>query len=285
LIFLLGGLLLTAGSAAVADQLVKRGREAQENAQTLSELYGQVDLLYAEQRTIAETLQHALLPQSNPSIPGVEFATRYVAGMAGVDIGGDWYSVVRLDAQHFAFVVGDVSGRGIDAATIMARLRFTIRAYLVEGHPPETALELCARQLDLEADEHFATVLVGIANVESRGVTRANAGHLRPLIITGAGSVFVDTETALPLGIATERYASSTFVMEPNSTFLGFTDGLVERRDEGIETGLNRLAAAATVPTPTLDDLLTYLISEIAQGDVHDDIALLAFRWTSDSRT
>jgi serine phosphatase RsbU (regulator of sigma subunit)/type II secretory pathway pseudopilin PulG len=283
-IFLLGGLTLTAGAAAVANQLLRRGREAQENAQALSELYGQVDALYGEQRTIAETLQRALLPQSNPSIPNLEIATRYVAGMAGVDIGGDWYSIVRLDDRHFAFVVGDVSGRGIDAATIMARLRFTVRAYLLEGHPPEVALELCGRQLDIEADGHFATVLIGIGDVESRRITLANAGHLEPLIVSGAASKFVSTETGLPLGVGTDAYTSSTVVMPPGSTFVAFTDGLVERRGEGIGAGLNRLAEAATMTTPTLDDLLTYLISEVNQGRVGDDIALLAFKWIDDEQ-
>ena len=70
--------------------------------------------------------------------------------LAGVDVGGDWYSIVGIDDTHFGFVVGDVSGRGVEAAAIMARIRFTIRAYLLEGHSPSKALHMCSEQLDVD---------------------------------------------------------------------------------------------------------------------------------------
>ncbi len=279
-IFLVGGILLTLISAFVAEQLVTRRREAEHDARTITGLYEQMDALYGEQRTIAETLQHALLPQSNPAIPNLEIATRYVAGVGGVDIGGDWYSIVLLDDRHFAFVVGDVSGRGIDAATIMARLRFTIRAYLLEGHPPNVVLQMCARQLDVETDGHFATVLVGIGDVDSREITLANAGHLKPLLVSSTTSEFVDCDAGLPMGVSEEAYGASTILMPPGSMLLAFTDGLVERRGEGIDLGLQRLAEAACKPRPTLDELLTSILSDLVQHDATDDVAILAFRWT-----
>ncbi len=278
-IFLAGGLLLTLATAGAGGQLVRRRADAEQSARTITGLYEQVDTLYGEQRTIAETLQHALLPQSNPSIPSLEVATRYVAGMDGVDIGGDWYSVVLLDDRHFAFVVGDVSGRGIDAAAIMARLRFTIRAYLLEGHPPNVVLEMCSNQLDVGTDGHFATVLVGIGDVESRRVVLANAGHLEPLLVSGAAAGYVKTESGLPLGISAGTYASTVLVMEPGSTLFAFTDGLIERRGEVIDAGLERLAKVATIDSPTLDGLLTVVIADLVRQGPKDDIAILAFRW------
>jgi len=78
-----------------------------------------------------------------------------VAGAQGVDVGGDWFSIMQLDNTHFGFVVGDVSGRGIDAASHMARVRFTLRAYLIEGHLPHVALDLCLRQLNIATDGHL----------------------------------------------------------------------------------------------------------------------------------
>ena len=278
-IFLLGGTLLTLAAALVAEQFARRRRRAEDDANTITTLYERVDALYGEQRSIAETLQHALLPQSNPAVPNLEIATRYVAGMDGVDIGGDWYSAVLLDDRHFAFVVGDVSGRGIDAATIMARLRFTIRAYLVEGHPPGIALALCARQLDIERDGHFATVLVGIGDVDSRELTLASAGHLNPLVVSGGRADFVEVDAGVPLGISSDTYATTTLAIAPGATFLAFTDGLVERRGEGIDTGLRRLAEAATAAAPTLDDLLTSLIDGLVRPGATDDVAVIAFRW------
>ena len=204
-------------------------------------------------------------------------------GTGGVDIGGDWYSVVLLDDRRFAFVVGDVSGRGISAATIMARLRFTVRAYLLEGHPPHVVLEMCSRQLDIETDGHFATVLVGIGEIDSRRVTLANAGHLNPLIVDGVTATFAQSAAGLPIGLTTTTYGSSTFVMPPGSMLVAFTDGLVERRGEGIDLGLERLAEAAARPAPSLDRLLSELASELAGQELTDDVAVLAFRWRDSS--
>ncbi len=172
-ILLVAGALLSAFTTAVVGQLVRRRRDAERDAHTITGLYDRLDALFGEQRTISETLQHALLPQVNPNIPALEIGSRYLAGVRGVDIGGDWYSIIHLNDTHFGFVVGDVSGRGVEAAALMARIRFTLRAYLFEGHPPSAALDLCARQIDINVDLHFATVLVGLGDL-----SRANH-HLR----------------------------------------------------------------------------------------------------------
>ena len=279
-IFLVAGVLLTIATAVTTEQLVRRRRLAEEDAQTIAGLYDRLDGLYGAQRSIAETLQRALLPQSNPSIANLEIASRYVAGADGVDIGGDWYSLIPVDEQRFAFAVGDVSGRGISAATIMARLRFTIRAYLVEGHPPDAVLAMCSRQIDVGSDGHFATVLVGVADLESREITLANAGHMKPLIVSGTTSEYVVTPVGLPLGVAAGTYETTTVRLDHGSAFMVFTDGLVERRSESIEVGLERLGQAVTVPWVTLDDLLTTVVSQMAHHGAEDDIAVLAFKWT-----
>ncbi len=136
-IFLVGGAALTTATAFVTYQLVRRRRSAEQDSRTIAGLYAQLDGLYDEQRSIADTLQKALLPQRNPSVANLEIASRYLAGTDGLEIGGDWFSLIEIDDHHFAFAVGDVSGKGVGAAAIMARLRFTIRAYLTEGHPPD----------------------------------------------------------------------------------------------------------------------------------------------------
>jgi len=273
------GIVLTITSVFVAVRLARRRREAEVNAETISELYRDLDRLYGEQRSIALTLQHALLPRRIPSIAELEIASRYVAGADGVDVGGDWYSLVQVDEQRFAFVVGDVSGRGINAATIMAQLRYTVRAYLLEGHGPGAALGMCSRQLDIAEDGHFATILVGVGDLGSREVTLANAGHLNPLLVSVTGSRFIETPVGLPIGVGAATYAETTLVMPPGSTLLAFTDGLVERRGEDIDLGFQRLAHAATDLGKTLDGALTRLLSIVAEDTAGDDIAILAFRW------
>jgi serine phosphatase RsbU (regulator of sigma subunit) len=281
-IFLAAGSLMTVVTAAGSAVLVRRRRVAEHDAATITRLYEQLDHRFGEQRHISETLQRALLPQRNPSIPGLEVASRYVAGTRGVDVGGDWYSIIRLDDNHFGFVVGDVSGRGLSAATIMARLRFTLRAYLLEGHPPERALQMCGRQIDVIDDGHFATVLVGVGNLTTRAMTLANAGHLNPLLLTSTTATYITTEVGVPLGVGTRAdYQLTTFTMPPNSTLIAFTDGLVERRGEDLLKGMDRLAATAAALGTSLDDSLSRILSTMHHDGPEDDIAILAFQWAT----
>ena len=279
-VFLIGGALLTAGATFITYQLVRRRRNAEQDAGTIATLYQQLDGLYDEQRSISETLQRALLPQRNPTVPNLEIASRYLAGADGVDIGGDWFSLIDIDERHFAFAVGDVSGKGVDAAAIMARLRFTIRAYLIEGHPPDAVLEKCARQLSVNQDGHMATVLIGVGDTESGVVTLANAGHLNPLEVSEGSAVFIPTDVGLPLGVSPGRYNTTTLHLASGSALVAFTDGLVERRGESIDIGLDRLARAASGRESSVDELLTRLTATLGPSGSADDIAILAFRWT-----
>lgn len=283
-ILLVAGVALTIAATVVAGQLDARRTAAEADAQTITSLYGRLDDLYREQRTIAETLQRALIPQTNPVLPGVAVASRYVAGARGVDVGGDWFSLIRLDDARFGFVVGDVSGRGVDAAALMARIRFTLRAYLFEGHSPDAVLQMCARQVDIAEDRHFATVLVGIAEFGSRRVIVANAGHLNPLIVSGEHIGYVQTAVGLPLGVKAEagqvaEYPLTTIEMAPGSMFLAFTDGLVERRGEPIADGLERLRSAAATAGGSLDNVVTTLLSDLTNDRSDDDTAILGVKW------
>jgi serine phosphatase RsbU (regulator of sigma subunit) len=277
-IFLVGGTLLTVGTAVVAEQLARRRRDAEEAAGTISGLYQRLDHLYGEQRSIAETLQRALLPQGDPSIPRLEMASRFVAGAKGVDVGGDWYSLFPLGDQGFAFVVGDVSGRGVSAAAVMAKLRFTMQAYLVEGHPPDAVLAMCCRQLDVSVDGHFSTALVGTGDLESGLITLANAGHLPPLVVSTGGARFVPTEVGPPVGVEVTTYQARTITLSPGETLVVFTDGLVERRGEDLSVSLQRLADRAVLLDPDPDVLLSRLVGDLGPDESEDDLAVLAFR-------
>ncbi len=286
-VFLMGGFVVTATASAVSVRLVRRRLGAEQDSATIARLYERLDGRFAEQRQNSETLQRALLPQRNPSLPGLEVASRYMAGARGVEVGGDWYSIVPVDDDHFAFVVGDVSGRGLSAAVIMARLRFTIRAYLVEGHPPDRVLTMCSRAINVTEDEHFATVLVGLGQLSTRELILANAGHLNPLVVTRSTADFIPTNVGVPLGAKTSpHYELTRYTMPPHSTLIAFTDGLVERRGEDLLQGLNRLATATLSREfsngGSLDDSLTAIVSAMNHEGPDDDIAILAFRWLSE---
>jgi serine phosphatase RsbU (regulator of sigma subunit) len=236
--------------------------------------------MYSEQRSIAEVLQHALLPQVLPEISGVETAIRYVAGGEGTDVGGDWYDVIPLDDTHFLFVLGDVSGRGVEAATIMARLHFAIRAYAVQGDAPQAILAKLGGLLSIERDQCFATILCGLVDVTGHAITLVNAGHPPLLLLNGKTADFIRTTVFPPVGVEnTTPYESVDVAVPEGATIVAFTDGLVERRGETIETGLERLRALTIDDPLPLDDLLDRVLTESTAAGYHDDTAILAVRW------
>jgi serine phosphatase RsbU (regulator of sigma subunit) len=278
-IILLIGLLLTLSMALVARQLARSRQQAEGDRETITTLYQRVDALYGEQRALSVRLQRALLPQVNPGIPGIEISSQYVAGAQGVDIGGDWYSAIAVGDEAFAFVVGDVSGNGVDAVAEMARARFTLRAYLVDGDDPATALAKCSRQFDVTQDGHIITVLVGVGSWRSGEVTVANAGHPLPLLVSAGRATYVEVPVGPPLGAGPSTYDSSAFTLPVGATLVAFTDGLVERRGEEIDVGMQRLAE--TVPPlvgPPLDTLVSDVLGAMRDDDTVDDIAVLALR-------
>jgi serine phosphatase RsbU (regulator of sigma subunit) len=274
------GLLISLAAGLVTLRLVRRQRTAEVAEGETRRLYDELGTLYGQQRTIAETLQRTLLPLSPPDIPGLEVAMRFVPGARGIDIGGDWYSIVALDDGRFFFVIGDVSGRGLSAASIMARLRFTVRAYAMDGDPPSLILEKSAKQIDIDVDGHFATVLVGIGDVVRHEVTVANAGHLPPYLMSGDDRGYVTTPTGVPLGVSGGPYESVTFPVAPRSTLIVFTDGLVERRGESIDVGLSRFGDVANSQQGRhIDDLVDHAIEQLAFDASDDDVAILGVRW------
>jgi serine phosphatase RsbU (regulator of sigma subunit) len=279
---LLGGLLLTLTLALVARQLIRSRQRAESDTATITTLYRRVDTLYGEQRALSVRLQRALLPQVNPGIPGMAISSEYVAGAQGIDIGGDWYSAIAVGDETFAFVVGDVSGNGVDAVAEMARARFTLRAYLFDGDGPATALEKCSRQFDVATDGHIVTALVGVGNSRTGEVTVANAGHPLPVLVSAQESSLVPMPVGLPLGAGPCTYDSATFTMPMGGTLVAYTDGLVERRGEDLDAGLRRLLEAvlplAVRPIRSfVDDLLVAMRDEATT----DDIAVLALRRVS----
>ena len=278
-ILLATGLFLTAMAALVAHQLVRGRRVAESHTETITALYEQVDSLYEEERALFVRLQRALLPQTNPEIPRIEIAAEYVAGTQGIDIGGDWYSVIGISDEEFAFVVGDVSGRGVDAVAVMAHARFTLRAYLVDGQSPSAALEKCSRQFDISLDGHMTTALVGVGNWRTGVVTLANAGHPAPLLVTDDRPEFVVTPIGPPLGTGVSAYDSCEFTMPIGSTLILYTDGLIERRTEDIAAGMDRLAnTVAPMALVPLETMVGDLLTSLNDPTSSDDIAVLALR-------
>ena len=274
------GVLLSLGAAALTARLIARRNQAQELAGSLEQIADENRRLYAEQRTIARTLQHALLPDTLPTVAGVETSARYEAGVEGVEIGGDWYDLIALDDHRLMLVVGDVSGRGVRAAATMASLRFAIHAYAAQDDPPEAILAKLSNLVNVNTSGQLATVLCAVVDVDAHRLTVTSAGHLPPLLLSNGSGTFVQSDVGVPIGVRAGASYKSTSVQTPKAaTLLAFTDGLVERRGESIDTGLARLQQAATSNHVALDELLSRLITDLRQDGGDDDTAIAALRW------
>lgn len=267
------GLALSLASALIAENLSRRRRQAEDMNSELASLY-------SAQRSIAETLQHSLLPEQLPQISGMEIAARYWPGAQGVDVGGDWYDVVQVDRDRFVFIVGDVSGRGVKAASVMASLRFACRGFALEGHRPAEILGNLTKMLDFGDDAHFATVLCGLVDVGRHEVTLANAGHLPPVLRANGSTTVLDAPPVAPIGVATAAPAETQAIRVPDgSLLLIYTDGLVERRGKSLDESIDRLRSSLLQDSPSVDALMGSIIADLTDGSPDDDVAVLGLKW------
>jgi serine phosphatase RsbU (regulator of sigma subunit) len=270
------GLAMTILVALLVERLIRRERHADDLAK-------QNALLYRQQREVALTLQRALLPRDFPATDGVECAGAYLPGASGAEVGGDWYSVVRTDDKRIYFVVGDISGRGVEAAAFMAQLRFTIRTLASLGHDPADILEHASSDLDFESSDRFATVLVGLIE-DKQKLTVASAGHFPPLLIDDERTEYVTVKAGIPLGVMPSRYEAVTVPLAPGTTLIAFTDGLVETRSAGLDEGLERLRSAASTHIGLeVDDLAKSITDQLIPAGSDDDVALLVIRTSPSS--
>jgi hypothetical protein len=265
------GLLFTLAVAILLERTA-RGRR---RAETLAV---ENQRLFEDQRGVAERFQHALLPKSLPDTPRLGVAVRYLTGTAGMDVGGDWYDVIAVDSRRAFFTVGDVAGRGLDAAILMGSLRSAINAYAAEGDPPEEVLSKLGRLVDLPADGRFATVICGRIDLATGEATLANAGHPPPLLVHDGVAEVVHIAPGPPIGIG-RTYGSISVKVPPGATLLAYTDGLIERPAETISSGTDRLRRAAATGGQ-LDQMLERVLNELVpDGRSEDDVALLGMRW------
>ena len=272
-VVILVGTLLAIGAAVMTQRLVRRRRSAEA-------LAGENELTLRRAADLALSLQHALLPGLVPEITGMEIATRYVAGIDVMEIGGDWFDAISCPDGGFIFVVGDVSGRGIQAAVVMASLRFAIRAYAAQGDAPSQILAKLCSLLDIGREGHFATVLCGHVDQDRRKLALSSAGHLPPLLVSNGQGTFVDLVIGPPIGTVLDATYPSTSIHVPdNCTLLAYTDGLVERRGELLDTGLEHLRQSVVRSDRPLDRLLSDVVEELTSKGSDDDIAILGLRW------
>jgi serine phosphatase RsbU (regulator of sigma subunit)/DNA-binding response OmpR family regulator/anti-sigma regulatory factor (Ser/Thr protein kinase) len=237
---------------------------------------------YERERGLAEALQRRLLPDRLPEAPGLAMAARYLPSERAANVGGDWYDVIALSRQRTGLAIGDVVGHGVGAATLMGELRSALRAYAVaEPVSPARAL---GRLNSLVSSTHggmVATLLYMVLEVDGSRARFSSAGHPPPLLMTADGSAhFLEYAFAAPLGaVQHARFNDFESDLAAGSTMLLYTDGLVERRGQPIDAGLEQLREALRSAPADLEQLCSHVLARAPAGaGTQDDVALLAVR-------
>jgi anti-sigma regulatory factor (Ser/Thr protein kinase) len=230
------------------------------------------------ERHLAQTLQRNLLPRL-PTIPGLRFAARYRPGSAETEIGGDWYDAFVLRSGKLGIVIGDVVGRGVEAAARMAHLQSAVRVYALEDLRPAVVLERM-NGFVLEGERGgMVTLIYAIVDPDAWTMRVASAGHPPPLIFRpDEEPTFAEAPAASPLGVVRfPVYEESVMTLEPEATALFYTDGLVEGPDLPLGEGLDGLRRASAGKPLEPEPLCHSILGSVdARAGSRDDLALLA---------
>jgi serine phosphatase RsbU (regulator of sigma subunit) len=228
-------------------------------------------------RTAAAALQRSLVPAAFPAVAGLEMAGRYVPGSG--TIGGDWYDVFALPTGEVCAVIGDVAGTGLRAAVIMGRMRSALRAYALETSNPADVLTRLDRKMQHFEPDAMGTVLCAVFEPSLQAVRVSSAGHLPPITVRpGQPAEIAEVATDVLIGLAPARARRvTTLDFSPGMLLCLYTDGLVERRDRGLDEGLDRLRSAVTAREPESACAST-MVAMTRYIPHTDDVALLMLR-------
>jgi serine phosphatase RsbU (regulator of sigma subunit)/anti-sigma regulatory factor (Ser/Thr protein kinase) len=230
---------------------------------------------------IAETLQRALLPDRLPGVPGVALAARYLPGGPGTDVGGDWYDVIPSADGRVGLVMGDVVGRGVAAASLMGQLRNAFRVYALDGNAPAAILDKVNVLLHQFEPGQMATAVHLDFDPREERVCFAGAGHPPPVLRLADGTTeYMQGAPSAPLGVLPyTRYHQQEARLPAGATLLVYTDGLVDRPDSTLTSGLAGLLDAVASAPADPEALCEHVLHELLpDGPPGDDIALLALQ-------
>jgi putative methionine-R-sulfoxide reductase with GAF domain len=231
--------------------------------------------LHRADRDATLALQRSLLPTRLPKVDGLDLAARYVPGDR-FGVGGDWYDVFILPSGDLGVVVGDVSGHGLRSAVVMGRLRSALRAYALVEDDPAMVLTFLDRKIQHFEAGNLATVLYAKISPSIGQMTASAAGHLPPVMaVPDRPGVLLPFPADLPVGVGGSRVRRTTCVELPaGATVVAYTDGLVERRGQVIDVGLQRLIGQVRAEPAEL--ACAAVMAGMDVGTAEDDIALLA---------
>jgi serine phosphatase RsbU (regulator of sigma subunit) len=232
------------------------------------------------EHAIVTMLQDAMRPDP-PAVPSVEIAARYLPAGRFATVGGDWFDAFAVDDDRLILVVGDIAGHGIGAAAAMAQVRNAIRGCAFAGLDPGRILATVGTMLLQTSTGLSATCVVGSLSSSTNILTWASAGHPPPLLAHANGDTrFLTDRPGPPLPFPGADYGVHTHLLPLSSSLILYTDGLVERRDEPIDLGLNRLRALAEANgRQGVQRLANLLIEQLLRGGTpEDDVCVLVVR-------
>jgi serine phosphatase RsbU (regulator of sigma subunit)/anti-sigma regulatory factor (Ser/Thr protein kinase) len=260
---------------AVVEDVARRAALAIDNAR-----------IHAERRAVAAALQHSLLPPTLPTVDGMDFGAEYVPAGEGVDVGGDFYDVMALPDGAWLVVVGDVSGKGVHAATVTGLVRDATRVLVRDGRPlPETLSRLNETLVERGAGR-FCTLVLAAVSRRSGGrldVSLYLAGHDKPVLLTADGGASQVGECGTALGLLSQ-VSTPVFrlTLGPGDTLIFYTDGVTERRCGADLYGVERLRREASTlagfPASVVAARLRAATLNFSTEAPRDDIAILALR-------
>ncbi|MFL6132071.1 MAG: SpoIIE family protein phosphatase [Nocardioidaceae bacterium] len=233
----------------------------------------------AREHAIADQLQRSLLPQQGFDLHHLEVATYYRAGVEGTQVGGDWYDVIELGGGRTALIVGDVMGRGVRAAAVMGQLRAAVRAYARLDLPPADLLESLDGLVREIGEDQIVTCIYAVFDPSDRVLRFANAGHLPPIVtFSGGESRLIRGAENPPLGVGPFNLTQHEVELASDARVVLYTDGLVERRGEDLELGIENLARQVADLTGPVAGVPEQLVSVMLPDGPDDDVAILVAR-------
>jgi serine phosphatase RsbU (regulator of sigma subunit) len=241
-------------------------------------------LLYQERDHIAQTLQRSLLPHRLPDLPGYEVAARYRAAGEGYDVGGDFYDMFETRGSAWAIVMGDVCGKGPEAASLTSLARYTVRTGAAMETLPSGVLQVTNEGIRRDrTDDRFLTAVYAHLDPATGALVTANAGHPPMLVLRADRTVEQVAPRGPVLGvIAGAAYVDERIELAPGDAIVMYTDGVL---DAGAPDRLLRPAELARIasahadgPAAELADAIERGALEAAAGAPRDDIAVLVLR-------
>lgn len=231
-----------------------------------------------DQLAMAESIQRSVVSNEPPRFDGIELAARYQPAST-FQLGGDWWDAFPLPDGRIVFVVGDVAGHGVSAASAMTQVRTAMRAYLFDGHDPATCLDKLDLLMAGLLDQRVATAVLAVLDPATGRVELASAGHPPPLVITRGAAEIADLPVRPLLGVGLGEAETVVLDLPSGAVLLLYTDGLVERRGVDMDERTDRLRALAA-DTYADSDLQAWVdrLIELHADDGDDDTTVLALR-------